>query len=339
MVSVQCVVLQVLDLTGNCLTVLGRLPAGASLTSLHLAGNRINSVERCALCHATALQLLDLSRNRLVSLGGALAGPAPTITSLALSANPLSEQEVAGLLRLLPGLQNLQLARLQLARLPPDLLIQNRELHHLNLSTNLLARLPPAALRRLSHLVTLDLSSNLLAGVEAELVSAWAELPGLAEVLLAGNPWQCDTCHVGELEVWLRGRQHRCTPRDCAVCRGPPTLAGQPVSSLAGSLTGCNRSSPSSRHTTTATVSRLWHFLAAGLSLALLLAALAGLAARYTHYGVYLTGEREDAESSALTDPVSLLERVAGVEKESYVDLHYLTISGNHTDSCSERWH
>ena len=150
----------------------------------------------------------------------------------------------------------------------------------------------------------------------------------LRMVELAGNPWLCDQCNIPPLKSWLQsslmywGACFTSPGQDnCLKCSSPRYLADTPISDLA-IIPECSHSNPDFR-SLTHTITQVSQYLAAFLLLVVVVILALILVSRYRHYGVYVTGEEEDKESSVLTDPINILHR----DTHSYIDLRYPTIN------------
>ena len=145
---------------------------------------------------------------------------------------------------------------------------------------------------------------------------------------LAGNPWLCDQCNILPLRSWLQssllywGTCFTDTQEEnCLKCSSPGYLFNTPIKDLV-MVPDCSHSNPDYR-TLTHTITQVSQYMAAVVLLVLIIILVLVVVSRYRHYGVYITGEEEDKESSVLTDPINLLHR----ETNSYIDLRYPTMT------------
>ena len=108
------------------------------LKHLHLGDNQLSIIEPCTFCAAPHLATLALERNQLVQ-GLAKAFPPlfPSLTNLQLEGNLLEQEEVGEVLTRLPNLASLSLANTGLVSFPAELIINNKQLSHLNLRCHL----------------------------------------------------------------------------------------------------------------------------------------------------------------------------------------------------------
>lgn len=85
-----------LDLSNNLLTTAGEIRDMSALTTLHLAGNRITSLEKSMLASLPGLQELDLSNNRITSMLELSLSYAAELRLLRLEGNEISVLEGLG---------------------------------------------------------------------------------------------------------------------------------------------------------------------------------------------------------------------------------------------------
>jgi Leucine-rich repeat (LRR) protein len=177
------------------------------LQSLTLRSNRIVRIDRHAFYNATVVRL-DLSGNQFEQLERATFSQMKRhLTDFDLSRNP--RLKLSNLLIILAELINLE--RLNVCcngweDIPLDLFeLQGPSLLHLNLSGNKLNSLIPHQLSHLDKLQSLDLSYNSFKGLDEDVLQIVDRI-GLGDLILEGNPFACDLCHVSGLIKWVRTR-------------------------------------------------------------------------------------------------------------------------------------
>lgn len=220
-----------LDLGDNQLTTIRAedLHHLTNLKQLKLDGNQLQTIQHDAFHTLTSLRRLVLARNWLKDVGGL-----PNLTELDvsfnklrtvnleavevvdLSGNPLEEEGLKNLR--LEGLRELRLAQCGLSHFNFPL----EGLEVLDVSRNHITSLPaslPFTLR------LLDLSDNLLKGIDEYHME---KLDGIKLLLLQGNPWSCDLCHV----VPLLDRINQSARIQELTCAAPNTVRGQTLGTL-----------------------------------------------------------------------------------------------------------
>lgn len=223
--------LQELWLDGNHLTTLpsGMFRHNPQLQTLDLARNLIGKVEDEAFLNLPGLRTLDLGHNRLERLhASVLSLLGESLRTLVVAGNALPTEELARLLRGVPHLTRLSLADMRLRAVPAGLLSHLRELRLLNVSGNMLTALHPSALQGLHKLDTVDVSRNLLVGLDEQ---SLLRLDAVELVLLDGNHWSCDTCHLPPLLSRV-ARSAPTSPLRRLRCDAPRSLAGEPLEGL-----------------------------------------------------------------------------------------------------------
>ncbi|KAJ1530804.1 hypothetical protein ONE63_005653 [Megalurothrips usitatus] len=210
----------------------------SQLQVIDLARNEIAKVEDEAFLNVSMLRTLDLGYNRLERLHATLVAPlSESLHSLSVAGNAVPTEELARLVRGVPHLRRLSLAALRLRALPPGLLAPLRELRALNVSGNLLTALHPASLHPLPKLELLDASRNRLVGLDEQ---SLLRLDNLDRVLLDGNHWSCDRCHLPPLLSRV-SRSAPESPLRLLRCAAPRSLAGEPLQGLSlTSLSWCS---------------------------------------------------------------------------------------------------
>ncbi|XP_049878273.1 lutropin-choriogonadotropic hormone receptor-like [Pectinophora gossypiella] len=157
-------------------------PLHAGLLQLDVSNNNITSVPRDALLPAVALRDLNLSANRLESVGGGAWGGA-ALARLWLDGCGLRRLP-AHALRDLAHLHLLSAEDNELPEVSAEALSGARALRTLRLSRNLLRSLPAAALRHAPHLQALELAGNLVSELGEAALPA---LPALHTLNLKRN--------------------------------------------------------------------------------------------------------------------------------------------------------
>ena len=119
---------------GNQLTTLPTRLNLRRLKELHLGENQLSSIEPCTFCAAPHLSSLNLERNQLVQgLAAAFPPLFPSLINLQLEGNLLEQEELEELLSRFPNLATLSLAATGLVSFPPELVLNNKQISHLNL--------------------------------------------------------------------------------------------------------------------------------------------------------------------------------------------------------------
>ena len=155
--------LKELDASGNRMAAAPEsLPA--SLTHLHLGGNRIQEVSAAELRNASGVLVLDLSGNRLTAVPAALGG-LRVLQTLDLSGNLIGGLEGASILGL-RQLWRLQLRGNRIRRVRRGLLDELRSLQILDLSSNGLADVERGSFGACEQLRAVRLDANALASMD-----------------------------------------------------------------------------------------------------------------------------------------------------------------------------
>ncbi|MPC66210.1 Carboxypeptidase N subunit 2 [Portunus trituberculatus] len=211
---------------------------GLALQHLGLARNRMTRMSRMAFEDSSVLAL-DLSSNRLPHSALRHLGPVlGHMHGLNVAGTRLTAEHLQELLRRAPRLKRLNLSRLHLKQLPPDLFSVQTRLEALNLSSNSLQYIHVDVLHALPSLHTLDLGNNEFRGLPEIILR---RLDRLTEVVLDGNPWSCDQCHIPYLKMWLNASaafRTACRPDvdapRCLKCQSPPEMYDKPVLEVDG---------------------------------------------------------------------------------------------------------
>ena len=155
--------LKELDASGNRMAAVPEtLPA--SLTHLHLSGNRIQEVAASSLSNASSVLVLDLSDNQLTAVPAALGG-LQVLQTLDLSGNLIGSLEGASILGL-RQLWRLQLRGNRIRRVRRGLFDELRSLQILDLSSNGLGDLERGSFDACEQLRAVRLDANDLESVD-----------------------------------------------------------------------------------------------------------------------------------------------------------------------------
>ncbi|GLH02253.1 Toll-like receptor Tollo [Gryllus bimaculatus] len=145
--------------------------------SISLRGNRIVSLHMSFTFYMN-LRWLDVSRNRVASLGARVFEFQEKLVHLNISGNEVSTLSKDAF-RGLRSLRVLDLSDNLLEALPAAALVDTPDLAELYLASNRLLSVPSGALRRLPALKLLGLSDNLLEALEEEALPALRDLRAL----------------------------------------------------------------------------------------------------------------------------------------------------------------
>lgn len=145
--------LELLDISGNSLTSLLRIPVSASVNTLVVKANGLKSLEGLEFKLLKSLQVLDVSVNVISSLEGIYLPP--TLRVLDVSFNSISK---TGFVMLPPQLETLKLSRNSILSLSH--LELPSSLQKLQLDSNNITALPATLFERCPNLTVLDLSDN-----------------------------------------------------------------------------------------------------------------------------------------------------------------------------------
>jgi hypothetical protein len=148
-----------------------------------MSGNQIARISPVQLAHLAALNALILSHNEIAALERDSFAALKNLNTLVLSHNKLSELP-EGMLAGMASLKKVSLAHNQLKAFPVGL---PKGLQELRLNDN---KIPTPSIKPEFpfSLTLLDVGNNLLKSLEPALAPALADLPGLVNLTLKGNP-------------------------------------------------------------------------------------------------------------------------------------------------------
>lgn len=149
---------------------------------LVLSGNHLRRVP-ILFSNSSSLQLLDLSHNRIKTIGNDVFTLLESLKVLNLSANSIIDIEQDTFKGLL-SLKSLDISRNKLSTIRDQVFTSLTSLQYLNISNNGIETLNEVSFNDLVSLQHLDLSWNKLSRV----APGSLHLPSLARLLLAGNP-------------------------------------------------------------------------------------------------------------------------------------------------------
>lgn len=225
--------LRLLKLDGNRITSVesGTFRAQTELKKLSLAKNRIRDINPNAFNMLANLTDLDLSYNRIEYLDDSVFNPiSGNLQKLVLSGNNLGTDILRKILKDLDALQELHLADVGLAVLPPQLIPKSVTI--LDISSNHLSSLSAKSLP--PELQEINLSRNRFKGLNEEVVQ---RIENLKHIRLENNPWSCDLCHITP----LLERTNRSKTIYDIKCMSPYTAGGKILGKFKHSdLTWCN---------------------------------------------------------------------------------------------------
>jgi hypothetical protein len=208
--------------------------ARSELTSLSLAGNKIESVSPQALQYTLQLQSVDFSNNLLRSLHPDMFSTNSKLRALHLSKNPLVQLE-SGIFKNLSSLKALSLSYLS----SPDLIVKDDLLKPLFNLNRLDADNSPTLVHSLINSNQFDSVRSLqdlgLANCDLRsLPSNWPVLSRLNQLRLSGNRWHCDES-IKWFRDWLQKPDNvekvDNRPQDIR-CASPNSVQNRPLISL-----------------------------------------------------------------------------------------------------------
>lgn len=217
---------------------------GLGLRYLGLSRNHMEKISRSAFEHSTVLEI-NLSSNKLNAAALRHLYPiSEHIHDLILSNNKINAHHISELLKRAYRLKHLDLSRMHLKLLPPDMFDSQSKLVSLNVSKNNLKFLIVETLHTLPNLEELDLSDNNIQGLPEVVLR---RLDRIRTIHLAPNPWSCDQCHIPYMKTWLNNSKEfreACNPNvdapNCLKCQLPVEMYDRPIIEVDGlSLQPC----------------------------------------------------------------------------------------------------
>ncbi|XP_063813216.1 toll-like receptor 8 [Pseudophryne corroboree] len=202
--------LEVLNLSWNGISTLTEYEMNSiSLKELRFSGNRLdvmwsnwNQRYLDIFKNFTNLSILDLSRNRLVTLPEKIVANFPAnLTELYLNHNIISFWEWKTL-EYIQYLELLDLSYNRLTTLYNGIYKYTSSLQRLLLSNNLISSLPDGFLYKAYSLTALDLSYNHIQNINKS-VFLFGKYNYLKVLWVKGNPFDC-TCEIVDFLQWIR---------------------------------------------------------------------------------------------------------------------------------------
>ncbi|KAG7173081.1 insulin-like growth factor-binding protein complex acid labile subunit [Homarus americanus] len=212
---------------------------GVALQHLGLARNKMERISRMAFEDCSVLSI-DLSSNSKLQYSS-FRHLSPVIAhmhGLNIANTRISPDHVRELLKRASRLKKLNLSRLHLNQLLPNMFISQAKLEELNLSSNSLRYVPVDILHSLPSLQSLDLRKNEFRGLPEIILR---RLDRIYDVELDTNPWSCDQCHIPYLKIWLNNSKSfrtACYPDvdapKCLKCQSPMEMYDKPIIEIEG---------------------------------------------------------------------------------------------------------
>ncbi|XP_053626669.1 platelet glycoprotein V [Cherax quadricarinatus] len=211
---------------------------GLALQHLGLARNRMEKISRMAFEDCSVLSI-DFSSNKLQYSSFRHLSPVIThMHDINIANTHISPEHVREFLKRATRLKKLNLSRLNLNQLLPNMFTSQTKLEVLNLSSNGLQYIPVDILHSLPSLHTLDLRRNEFRGMPEIILR---RLDRIHNVELDANPWSCDQCHIPYLKIWLnnsRSFRKACYPDvdapKCLKCQSPMEMYDKPIIEIEG---------------------------------------------------------------------------------------------------------
>ncbi|KAH9499272.1 hypothetical protein Btru_003576 [Bulinus truncatus] len=214
--------------------------SASTLRLVNLSFCGLNAVPR-AITSLRALEVLDLSGNKIVALVNHQFISLPQLKTLFLNDNPLMSIPYLSFSGL-TSLSQLNLARCRLSYIPSSSIQEINSLATLDLSSNQITRIIDIAFPGAGNLTTVDLSNNTLMYIFdlafyethsmrtlrlsrcslTKLPISISQADGLRTVFVDGNPIPCD-CDLSWILNWQR--QAGIIPSIVGRCADNPTMA------------------------------------------------------------------------------------------------------------------
>lgn len=211
---------------------------GLGLRWLGLSRNHMEQISRLAFEDCSMLGL-DISSNRFShTFLRHISLIIDHIHHLDISNNKIKAHHVRDLLKRASRLKNLNLSRMHLYELLPDMFEAQSKLEVLNMSQNNLKYVPVSILHSLPSLYTLDLTHNEIQGLPEIILR---RLDRIRNLQLHDNPWSCDQCHIPHFKNWINNSKEfreACYPNvdapNCLKCQQPIEMYDKPIIEVEG---------------------------------------------------------------------------------------------------------